>query len=253
MIPEIIVPIVAVAFICQYIDSSLGMGYGTSLVPLLMIAGYNPLEIVPALLLSQLVAGILAGIAHHRFGNVNFNFRESDHLKVSLILAGCGIVGAIIAVFVAVSIPIYILKLYIGLLILSIGILILLTMDKKYKFSWKKLTLLGFVAAFNKGISGGGYGPVATGGQIIAGIEGKNAIGITTLAEALTCIVAVLVYYFTSVSIDWSLTPSLLLGAIASVPISAFTVSKIPTHRMKIIVGIAVTILGMVTLIKILM
>ncbi len=47
--------IILFAFICEYVDSSLGMGYGTTLTPLLLIMGYNPLQIVPAVLLSELI------------------------------------------------------------------------------------------------------------------------------------------------------------------------------------------------------
>ena len=31
-------------------------------------------------------------------------------------------------------------------------------------------------------MSGGGYGPVVTGGQIFSGVNGNNAVGITLLA-----------------------------------------------------------------------
>jgi len=31
-------------------------------------------------------------------------------------------------------------------------------------FSWKRLIAIGLISSFNKGISGGGYGPLVTGG-----------------------------------------------------------------------------------------
>ena len=40
------------AFICEYMDSTLGMGYGTTLTPILLMMGYNPLQIVPVVLIS---------------------------------------------------------------------------------------------------------------------------------------------------------------------------------------------------------
>jgi len=39
------------AFVCEFIDSSLGMGYGTSLTPILLLMGFHPLQVVPAVLL----------------------------------------------------------------------------------------------------------------------------------------------------------------------------------------------------------
>jgi len=50
--------------------------------------------------------------------------------------------------------------------VLLIEIFILITINRNYRFSWKKITVLGLIASFNKGISGGGYGPVVTGGQL---------------------------------------------------------------------------------------
>ena len=38
-------------FVCELVDSSLGMGYGTTVTPLLLAAGYSPLDIVPAVLI----------------------------------------------------------------------------------------------------------------------------------------------------------------------------------------------------------
>ena len=72
------------------------------------------------------------------------------------------------AVILAVNLPKLYLKLYIGFLILIIGIFIVATLNKNYTFSWKRITILGLIASFNKGISGGGYGPVVMGGQLLA-------------------------------------------------------------------------------------
>jgi uncharacterized membrane protein YfcA len=105
------------------------------------------------------------------------------------------------------------------------------------------------LAAFNKGLSGGGYGPIVTSGQILSGVKSKNAIGITSLAEGLTCLVGVITYLiFTDHTIEWNLAPSLVLGAILSVPIAAYTVKKFKGGQLRLVVGIATLILGLVTL-----
>ena len=268
--------IIGVAFAAEYMDSTLGMGYGTSLTPFLLLVGFEPMQVVPAILLSELITGVLAGFTHHSFGNVDFrpktmNIRKiilslknngfiysmknglPQHLKVVIVIASCSIIGTVAAVLIAVSLPKFYLKLYIGLLILAIGIVILATINRDYKFSWKKVTTLGLIASFNKGMSGGGYGPVVTGGQLISGIEGKNAIGITSLAEGLTCMVGVSAYLFTKDAIDWQLAPYLIIGAVLSVPLSALTVRKINTRFLKIIIGIIVILLGLLTLGKVLL
>ena len=240
--------VIILAFFCEFIDSSLGMGYGTTLAPLLMIMGYNPLQIVPCILLSELITGLSSSFFHHKFKNADFRIGALD-LKIALVMAGCSVFGTLAAVFIALNLPVFYIKLYIGLVVLGMGVLILLTLKKKFKFTWKKITSLGLLAAFNKGISGGGYGPIVTGGQILSGVNTKNAIGITSLAEGLTCLVGVITYVvFTDHTVDWHLAPSLVLGAILSVPFATFAVKKFKGVHLKLIVGVATLILGLVTL-----
>ncbi|MCD6515882.1 MAG: sulfite exporter TauE/SafE family protein [Candidatus Aminicenantes bacterium] len=240
--------IIVLAFVCEYIDSSLGMGYGTTLTPILLIMGYNPLQIVPAVLLSELITGVSAAFFHHRFKNANFKIGTVD-TKTVMVLAGCSIVGTIVAVFAALALPKFYIKLYIGILVFTMGLLILINLNRTFKFSWLKISSLGMLAAFNKGISGGGYGPLVTSGQILSGVNSKNAIGITSLSEGLTCLVGVITYLiFTNHTIGWQLAPSLVLGAILSVPFAAYTVKKVKNMRLKLIVGIATLVLGLVTL-----
>lgn len=248
---ELSLLIIVFAFICEYVDSSLGMGYGTTLTPLLLIMGYNPLQIVPAVLLSELITGLAAGFLHHKAKNVNLKVGTKD-FKIAMVMAVCSIFGSLVAVFVALNVPALYVKLYIGILVLSMGIIVLATLSRTFKFSWKKITSLGLFAAFNKGISGGGYGPLVTGGQIISGVNAKNAIGITSLAEGLTCLVGVATYLvFTDHSIEWDLAPSLVIGAVLSVPLAAWTVRRFGAGHLKLIVGIATLILGLLTLGKI--
>ena len=104
------------AFFLEYMDASLGMGYGTTLTPLLLLLGFEPLQVVPAVLMSQLAAGITASFFHHRLENVNFGWGQQD-LKVMLILVLFGIGGVVPAVLLAVKIPALILKIYIGVFV----------------------------------------------------------------------------------------------------------------------------------------
>jgi len=270
----IIITLVICAFLCEYLDSTLGMGYGTTLTPVFMLMGFSPMEIVPAILLSELVSGLLAGIFHHREGNVDLKPKSADifkitkmlsplgyietfrktvplHLKIALLLAVCSIVGTVAAVFVAVNIPKFWLKLYIGCLVLSMGVIILICFNRNFKFSWKRISLLGLIASFNKGMSGGGYGPVVTGGQILSGVEGKSAVGITSLAEGLTCLVGVIAYILISKNpVDWKLAPFIITGAVLSVPLSAKSVKLISEKKLKLAIALLTIALGILTVVK---
>lgn len=246
-----VLPLVAIiAFISEYLDSGLGMGYGTALAPILILMGYHPLKVVPAILVSQLVTDIAACISHHNLCNVDLRIKSPD-FKIAFILGIISSVGVIVSVVIALKIPRWLLTLYIGLLVLAMGILILVTINKPMRFSWRKIMGISFLAAFNKGVSGGGYGPLVMGGQMLSGVGAKNAVGITAFAEAITCFIGFIVYLILGKSIDWKLTGLLIICATAAVPVAALTVKNMQSERLKRYVGILITILGLFTLLKI--
>lgn len=239
-----------IAFISEYLDSALGMGYGTALAPILILMGYDPLRVIPAILISQFFTDIAAVLCHHSAKNVNFKLNSSD-LRISLLLGLVSSIGVAISVFVAIKIPKWLLTSYIGFIVLTMGIIICATVRKPVRFSWAKITGISFLASFNKGISGGGYGPLVMGGQLISGINAKNAVGITAFAEAITCFVGFIAYFIAGKSIDWKLAGMLITFAVIAVPLAALTVKNIYSDSLKRLVGILIIILGLMTLLKI--
>lgn len=257
----------AIAFFCELVDSTLGMGYGTTLTPVLLFMGYEPIQVVPAILLSELITGASSALAHHKTGNVFFDFRndtehhivrkmgklgylpKSNDSKIAYILGLCSLIGAVGAAVFAVNFK-AVLTPIIGIIVLSMGVIILIKHKSRSKFSWYKVTGLGITAAFNKGLSGGGYGPLVTSGQILSGVNGKSAIAITSLAESFTCLAGLLTYMVMGTGINWSIAPPLMLGAVSSVPLSAMLVKRIDTAKFTLIIGIATIILGFFTIYK---
>jgi len=248
---SLLIGILIFAFLCEFIDSSLGMGYGTAATPILILLGLPALDIILAVLLSELITGLLSGTIHHKMGNVNLK-PGSLHFKVMLTLSICSIIGVIIATFVAVNIPNYYLKLYIGLLVLLMGIIILITRNIKFKFSWKKIISLGSIASFNKGMSGGGYGPVVMGGQILSGVKGKSAVGITSVSEGLTSAVGLLSFAFLGIFVNLDIAIPMIIGASIAVPFAAYTTNKINDKCLTICISLLTIVLGIITLVKIL-
>ena len=254
------------ALLCEYMDASIGMGYGTTLTPLLLIIGFSPLEVIPAVLLGQLAGGLIGGLAHYRLGNISLDFRRDEKVKARLrglgylprsldskvifILAICGVIGALIGVFSAVSIPEVMLRAYIGAMVLGIGVVILIRRSRQGTFSWKGLTGVALLSSFNKGISGGGYGPLVTGGQVISGREAKSSVGSTTLAEAIVCIVGFLGYMLIKGDIFWELAAATSIGSVVAAPFAALTVRKVNAEKLKLVIALATIILGTLTLAK---
>lgn len=242
--------IMPLAFVCEFIDSTLGMGYGTSLTPFLLLMGFEPLQVVPAVLFSEFVSGIIAAFFHHSIQNVNFKPKSKD-THIAMVISIFSVIGTIVAVFLAVKLPAKILKIWIGAIVISMGIFIISTFNRIPRFTWRKITILGTIASFNKGISGGGYGPLVMGGQILSGIGTKNAVAITSLSEGITCLAGIILYFFMKSNVDWVLAPWLMAGAVLSVPFAAHTLKKLPEKRAKIAIAILMVILGCMTLWKV--
>lgn len=237
------------ALLCEYIDSSLGMGYGTALTPLLMLFGYEPLQIVPAVLLSELLTGLAAAALHQRDGNVDF-LRDPTARRTALLLASLSAVGALAAVALALQVSKFWLGLIITAIVMSMGVVIIVTRHRQFRYRAGGIVAVGAVAAFNKGLSGGGYGPLVTAGQVVAGLPAKPAVAVTSVAESMTCLVGVLAYVAMGKAVAWQLAVPLTLGALLSVPIATVTVRHLPEHLMRGLVGAATLLLGLITLLK---
>ena len=260
-----------VAFACEYVDSTLGMGYGTTLGALLIILGLNPTHVVFTVLFSELLTGLFSGIMHHYVGNVNFKTNKiidvydiahigwkdavrhkfTRDLRIAMIMALCGSVGVIIAAVTVFAIPTFYMKMYIGIVVLSMGVIMLILRNRQIRFSWPRVVTLGTVAAFNKGMSGGGYGPVVTAGQILSGVKSRNAVGITSLAEGCVCFFGVVTYLVLSRELPYlEMAPYIIIGALSSVPISAFSVKHINEGVLKLAIAFATIVLGAFVIIK---
>ena len=241
--------LIPLAFVCEFVDSTLGMGYGTILTPVLLLCGFDPLSVIPAILLSELVTGFSAGIMHHGAGNVDLSPRTRSG-KVAVLLSLLSLVGAVVAVNLALTVNKSALKMSVSLIVVSMGLYLLLNAGRTRAFSWFRVGILGLVASFNKGVSAGGYGPLVTGGQMMAGVSVKNSVGITCFSEGFTSLVAVVLYFSLGKNVEWVVAPYLMAGALLSVPFSALALKRMPEKGVRYVVATAVTVLGCFSLLK---
>ncbi|RJS87198.1 sulfite exporter TauE/SafE family protein [Candidatus Bathyarchaeota archaeon] len=255
-----------IAFFCGLVDSSMGMCYGTILSPTLLLMGYSPIVVVPSILFSQALSGVLAAGIHHYLGNVDFRLKSIDgrpnelgyieafrrlsmDLKVTLCITLLGMMATIIAALTAIALPRMILKTYIGILVIIMGVLLLL--DKHLKFSLNKMIIVGVLSAFNKGLSGGGFGPIVTSGQIISGREYRRSIATTILSKALICIVGFLTYLLRFSYLKWSLIFPLSIGAILGSIIGPHITRRIKFRgKGRLILSFLIMALGSWTLLR---
>lgn len=228
--------------ICEFIDSHLGGGYGTIISPMVLMMGYSPLEIIPAIMLSEIITGLAGGMI--------YNISKQVVTKSSLILFGTASIGAIAGTALLISIDKFYISLYIALLVLGLGFLMIRGF-KIRKSSTKHVGALGSLIGFNKALSGGGFGPIAVAGLSVLGLDSKKAIGTTLLAEGLTCITALGLLFLNNPNYSFnSLVVPLVIGSLIGCVIGSKRTIKYDCNRLQRLVSVFIFLLGMSLLIK---
>jgi len=260
---ELIPVIIILAFLFETMDSCAGMGFGTGLTPLLLLMGYEPLQIVPILLISEAITGFTSGFFHHEFENVNFRIKKplNKETKIMFMIAGIGCLAIILSVFLtyyAIQLSKNIIQTYVAILVFAMGIIAMFKLkSKSSSYKPKLLTIFSGLAGFNKGIGAGGYGPVVMLGQIFSGIYEKTATAIASLSEGIVCVAGVaafvLVPVITSqpIEIDFILLPSIFTGGFFAAVISPYLVRVFPNKIWRIVIPVYAIGIGIYLLVKI--
>lgn len=238
---ESLVVIGFLAVLMELIDSSLGMMYGTILSPLLISVGFVPELVIPSILISQAMGGLIGTVRHHRYKSANFKGWTRD-TRIVLAIVLPGVLACFLGAFVAVSIPGWALKTYIGLIAIAMGILCV--RPYSYQFAWKKICGIGVLAGFNKALSGGGFGPVASTGKILGGVDPKVSIATTTYAEVPICLLSFLFWVMLRGGIETAFPLALCLGAAFGAIIGPWITYKMKSDKLRGVVGILAIISG---------
>jgi uncharacterized protein len=235
------------AFLTAVVDIVFGMGFGLTMTPILLLIGYAPHQIVPALLFSSMLGNLVSPLFHHKFKNVDLSLC-SYHFNMSMLIGILGVVGSFVGASVSIGISDFYLGLYIGLLITALGLFLLLNKKLKARFSWLKLTFLSLFGSFNKGISGSGFGPITTTGMIIMEVDEKVAVSIQTFSELFVSIAGFLTFVLAGSQIAWNLLLPLAIGVVLSTPPAAFVVHKFENKKLRSAIAIVTVVLGVATL-----
>ena len=231
------------------IDLSLGMGYGFTVTPLMLMLGFTPSEAVPAVLISSFVGGLSSSIFNHRFQNVDFTY-NSRAFRIAAFTAGIGVLGAITGVFISFNLPERIVGLYIGTIVIASGALVIISKSLISGFSWKKMSVISLIGSLNKGLTGSGYGPIITTGAMLSGIDEKASVSIQSLSESFVSLVGFLAYLALGGYVIYEVAVIMSLGVILASPLAASIVHRIDGRVMRLLVGILAIVIGFSTLWK---
>lgn len=235
---------VAVGFIAQLIDGSLGMAYGVSASTLLLAFGLPPAISSATVHAAECFTTGASAISHHAFGNINWKiFRK-------LVLPG--IVGAVLGAYILVNLPGDVLKPYIAGYLLIMGLIIVkksLSRIKSKNVS-THLIPLGFLGAFVDAIGGGGWGPIVTSTLIVRGNHIRQTIGTVNAVEFFVTLAASVTFILTLGFGNWHIILGLALGGLLAAPIGAWACKRVPAKPFMVFVGLLVIGISIRTFLK---
>ena len=231
------------------IDLCLGMGFGFTITPLMLMLGYTPSVAVPCVLFSSFIGGVFSSIFNHRIHNVDFSW-NSRATRIALFTAGVGIIGSIAGVTISFNLPQRTIGLYIGLLVIASGALVIYSKGLVSGFSWVKMSVISLIGSLNKGLTGSGFGPVITTGAMLSGLDEKSSVSIQSLSESSVSLVGFLTYLLLNKPISYQPLLVMAVAVIVASPVAARIMHRLTGDRMRKMVGILALIIGSYTLLK---
>jgi len=251
--------VVVLAIILEFLDASAGMGYGAAMTPLLLVIGFDPKQVVPAVMIQQACAGMVGAFLHKEFGNVEWHFKPmSQPIKLFIIIAATGCITvalAVTGVYAVFMVAKVWIKLYVVILLLMMGGAMLFKGRKERPYKPYKMLFFAALAGFNKGVGGGGYGPVVTVGGLLSGVPVKSMLAVTAISEGATCVFSIVVWMALAlgggITIDYLVLPSMLLGSMVAAVAAPYAVKVFPAKAWRWVVPAYCLILGAYSFYKI--
>ncbi len=209
---------------------------------------------------AEVFTTLVSGVSHWGFGNV-----KRDWL---ILLAVPGAVSGAMGAYFLSSVSGDAMKPFIAAFLLALGIIILFRFARRKnendpspavttaaapasKTSRYRVGVLGFVAAFFDAVGGGGWGPIATPGLILSeNTEPGKVIGTVNMAEFFVALVIAGTFFgvLGAERYDWRMIGMLLIGGIIAAPLAAYLCKKLPARLLGMVVGVALIIYNLKTL-----
>jgi siroheme synthase-like protein len=233
-------------FLAQFVDGSMGLGYGTISTTFLLAYGVSPAIVSSRVHSARVFSSGVSGYSHHRFGNIN--------KKLFRTIVIPGVIGAILGATLAyfgkeysnyVRIPLSIYTIYLGYYIVRKAFARRKAGDKVRRAGW-----LASIGGFMDAFAGGGWGTLVTSTLISKRKNPRYVIGSVCLAEFFVVLASSITFFILLRSIPLMDIAGLIAGGIIAAPIAARLAGKLPARAMFIGVGSLVVLTSCTTLWK---
>jgi uncharacterized membrane protein YfcA len=227
-----------VGLTAQLVDGALGMGYGVTSTTLLLLAGVAPAAASASVHLAEIGTTVASGVAHWRFGNVDWSVVRRIALP--------GALGAFAGATVLSGISTKLATPWMAGILLALGCYLLVRFSRPLRSRVRRpprsrfLAPLGLVAGFVDATGGGGWGPVATPTLLVSGrMEPRKVVGSVDTSEFVVS-AAASIGFLVGLGSEGFLLPmvaALLAGGLIAAPIAAWLVRVVPAQLLGAVVG----------------
>lgn len=229
-----------VGFGAQAVNSSLGMGYGVTSTSALLALGTSPALASATVNLSQVGSQLVSGVAHWRFGNVDWRIVW----RIGLPGAAGAFAGAVFLSWLSTAAA---APLMAGILFLLGGyLLVRFTLRGTPSGNLGKplrsrfLAPLGLVGGFLNSTGGGGSGPVITSTLLASGrAEPRTVVGSISASEFAIVSAGSAGFLvglgLTGINLAW--VAVLLAGGVLAAPVAAWLARHLPARLLGSLVG----------------
>lgn len=249
----LIVVFAIVGGIAQFVDGSLGMGFGVTSATLLTLLGYSAVAASAGTHAAKMGTTLVSGLAHWRQGNVEW--------RVLLALAVPGTIGAFTGAVILTNISLDGARIWMAVILLVLGISIVMrfafgkALIPQMKVRTRHLWPIGVFGGFVDATGGGGWGPVATPSLMtVTRHEPKKVVGTVNAAEFAVAVAASMGFLVGAKEsqVPWGAVAGLIVGGLIVAPFAARFAGRAPTHSLGTLVGGMVIISNLAVIFKLL-
>lgn len=239
-------------FGAQFVDGSLGMGYGVTSSTLLIAIGLAPAAASASVHLAELGTTAASAYSHVRLGNVDKTVLRRIALP--------GAIGAFVGATVLSGLSTQAARPWASGLLLVLGVYVLIRFSRRRTIALRKgrpgtrlLIPLGLVGGFVDATGGGGWGPVTTPALMADGrMAPSRVVGTMNTAEFAVSLAASVGFILGLgiAAIDWRILVPLLVGGVIAAPIAARITHVLPMRIMGVAVGGLIIVTNSYTLLR---
>ncbi len=238
--------------LAQFVDGTLGMGFGVTSATVLLWVGVAPAAASAATHAAKLPTTLVSGLAHWREGNVD--------TKILIRVAIPGAITAFIGAVVLTNISLESAEAWMSTLLLFFGVVIFtrfgfgvrLIPQPKRGHTARWLVPIGGVGGFVDATGGGGWGPVVTPSLMtVTAHEPRKVVGTVNAAEFVVAVAASMGFIFgiAQEDIPWSAVAGLVVGGVIVAPFAARVAGRLPHAPMGTFVGGLIVLVNCLTIV----